>query len=171
MRRNVPPEIRIHLIAKCDELRDACVANKYAAFRLSKSTYLSICRNFIEIRNSIRCDVRCWMNFPRTTDFSNSIENMYYFHFFCPFVRLLPSDKIQDSLLRLEICLDQTWDALNTGYWKNVPITYRYSYTICSAFKVSSSLTCDSFKATIPAPCFYLFYIYFINSRSVSFWN
>ncbi|XP_043268478.1 bifunctional peptidase and arginyl-hydroxylase JMJD5 isoform X2 [Venturia canescens] len=42
---------------------------------------------------------------------------------------------IDDSLLRLEACLDQTWETLNTGYWKDVSINYRYSYTLASVIK------------------------------------
>ncbi|XP_063974912.1 bifunctional peptidase and arginyl-hydroxylase JMJD5 isoform X2 [Diachasmimorpha longicaudata] len=39
------------------------------------------------------------------------------------------------TLLRLEACLDRTWEALNTGHWKDVEMRHRYCYTICSVLK------------------------------------
>lgn len=36
------------------------------------------------------------------------------------------------------ILLDQTWEKLNTGYWKDVDINWRYSYTLVSMIKALS---------------------------------
>lgn len=38
--------------------------------------------------------------------------------------------------MRLEACLDRTWEVLNSGYWKDVRIEYRYCYTLCVIVKV-----------------------------------
>lgn len=43
---------------------------------------------------------------------------------------------ISTSITRVEACLDRTWEALNSGYWKDVPIEYRYCYSICVVVKV-----------------------------------
>ncbi|XP_015589895.1 jmjC domain-containing protein 5 isoform X2 [Cephus cinctus] len=42
---------------------------------------------------------------------------------------------VENSLLRIEACLDRTWEMLNSGYWKNVPIQYRYCYSYCTILK------------------------------------
>lgn len=47
---------------------------------------------------------------------------------------------IKSDLLITEACLDRTWDLLNSGYWKDVPISYRYSYSLCSIIKVKYCL-------------------------------
>ncbi|XP_033226638.1 lysine-specific demethylase 8-like isoform X1 [Belonocnema kinseyi] len=47
----------------------------------------------------------------------------------------ISAEWVENSLLRLEACLDRTWEMLNSGYWKDVPIQYRYSYTLCSILK------------------------------------
>ncbi|XP_025075410.1 jmjC domain-containing protein 5 [Pogonomyrmex barbatus] len=49
---------------------------------------------------------------------------------------------INTSLIRLEACLDRTWEVLNSGYWKNVPIEYRYCYSLCIIIKVLKYLGC-----------------------------
>lgn len=46
---------------------------------------------------------------------------------------------------RLEACLGRIWETLHSGYWKNVPIQYRYSYSICSILKA----TCLEFQNSI----------------------
>lgn len=43
---------------------------------------------------------------------------------------------INKSLIRIEACLDRTWQTLNSGYWKDVPLSYRYSYSFCSLIKI-----------------------------------
>lgn len=43
---------------------------------------------------------------------------------------------INASIIRLEACLDRTWEVLNSGYWKDVPIEYRYCYSFCVIVKV-----------------------------------
>ncbi|XP_043684601.1 lysine-specific demethylase 8 [Vespula pensylvanica] len=43
---------------------------------------------------------------------------------------------INKSLIRIEACLDRTWQLLNSGHWKDVPLSYRYSYSFCSLLKV-----------------------------------
>ncbi|KAK2580279.1 hypothetical protein KPH14_012526 [Odynerus spinipes] len=43
---------------------------------------------------------------------------------------------ITKSLIRIEACLDRTWQILNSGYWKDVPLSYRYSYSFCSLIKI-----------------------------------
>lgn len=43
---------------------------------------------------------------------------------------------IKKSLITIEACLDRTWEILNSGHWKDVPISYRYSYSFCSLVKV-----------------------------------
>lgn len=40
-----------------------------------------------------------------------------------------------NSLILVEACLDRTWEILNSGYWKSVPIEYRYCYTLCVILK------------------------------------
>ncbi|XP_018366263.1 PREDICTED: lysine-specific demethylase 8 isoform X1 [Trachymyrmex cornetzi] len=48
----------------------------------------------------------------------------------------LTSEKwINTSITRLEACLDRTWEILNSGYWKDVPIEYRYCYSLCVIVK------------------------------------
>lgn len=42
---------------------------------------------------------------------------------------------INNSITRVEACLDRTWEILNSGYWKDVPIGYRYCYSLCVAIK------------------------------------
>ncbi|XP_029680854.1 bifunctional peptidase and arginyl-hydroxylase JMJD5-like isoform X3 [Formica exsecta] len=42
---------------------------------------------------------------------------------------------INNSITRVEACLDRTWELLNSGYWKDVPIGYRYCYSLCVALK------------------------------------
>lgn len=42
---------------------------------------------------------------------------------------------IKNMELRLETCLDRIWETLHSGHWKDVPIQYRYSYSICSVLK------------------------------------
>ena len=37
-----------------------------------------------------------------------------------------------------EICLDITWEKLNTGYWKDVSMSWRYAYTFVSVAKAFS---------------------------------
>ncbi|XP_011151408.1 lysine-specific demethylase 8 [Harpegnathos saltator] len=49
----------------------------------------------------------------------------------------LTSEKwISTSITKIEACLDRTWEALNSGYWKDVPIEYRYCYSLCIIMKV-----------------------------------
>ncbi|XP_046834159.1 lysine-specific demethylase 8 isoform X2 [Vespa crabro] len=43
---------------------------------------------------------------------------------------------INNSLIRIEACLDRIWQMLNSGHWKDVPLSYRYSYSFCSLLKV-----------------------------------
>ncbi|KAF7994376.1 hypothetical protein HCN44_003848 [Aphidius gifuensis] len=47
----------------------------------------------------------------------------------------LTDEWIHNTFWRLEACVDRTWEALNTGYWKDVPIRERHCYTICSVMK------------------------------------
>ncbi|XP_066594411.1 bifunctional peptidase and arginyl-hydroxylase JMJD5 isoform X1 [Prorops nasuta] len=49
-----------------------------------------------------------------------------------------PHDEIfiENSLIKIETCIDRTWETLNSGYWKDVSIEYRYSYSLCSIVKV-----------------------------------
>ncbi|XP_071630739.1 bifunctional peptidase and arginyl-hydroxylase JMJD5 isoform X2 [Temnothorax longispinosus] len=48
----------------------------------------------------------------------------------------LTSEKwINASITRLEACLDRTWEVLNSGSWKDVPIEYRYCYSLCVIVK------------------------------------
>ncbi|XP_070157745.1 bifunctional peptidase and arginyl-hydroxylase JMJD5-like isoform X1 [Polyergus mexicanus] len=42
---------------------------------------------------------------------------------------------INNSITRVEACLDRTWEVLNSGYWKDVPIGYRYCYSLCVTLK------------------------------------
>lgn len=42
---------------------------------------------------------------------------------------------VATSLLLVEACLDKTWEVLNSGYWKDVPIEYRYCYSLCTIIK------------------------------------
>ncbi|XP_032662611.1 bifunctional peptidase and arginyl-hydroxylase JMJD5 isoform X2 [Odontomachus brunneus] len=44
---------------------------------------------------------------------------------------------ISTSITRIEACLDRTWEALNSGYWKDVPIEYRYCYSLCIVIKAA----------------------------------
>ncbi|XP_057336029.1 bifunctional peptidase and arginyl-hydroxylase JMJD5 [Microplitis mediator] len=44
-------------------------------------------------------------------------------------------EQIDYKLIELEACLDRTWEDLNTGHWKDVPVNYRHCYTICSLLK------------------------------------
>ncbi|KAG7212857.1 hypothetical protein KM043_002210 [Ampulex compressa] len=46
-----------------------------------------------------------------------------------------PEKWIKNSLLLTEACLDRTWEMLNSGYWKDVPIEYRYCYSLCIIMK------------------------------------
>ncbi|XP_051157041.1 bifunctional peptidase and arginyl-hydroxylase JMJD5-like isoform X2 [Leptopilina boulardi] len=45
------------------------------------------------------------------------------------------NESIKNMELRIEACLDRIWETLHSGYWKDVPIQYRYSYSICSILK------------------------------------
>ncbi|XP_036139428.1 bifunctional peptidase and arginyl-hydroxylase JMJD5 isoform X2 [Monomorium pharaonis] len=48
----------------------------------------------------------------------------------------LTSEKwISASITRVEACLDRTWEVLNSGYWKDVPLEYRYCYSLCIIIK------------------------------------
>ncbi|XP_014482677.1 PREDICTED: lysine-specific demethylase 8 [Dinoponera quadriceps] len=48
----------------------------------------------------------------------------------------LTSEKwIGTSITKIEACLDRTWEMLNSGYWKDVPVEYRYSYSLCIVIK------------------------------------
>ncbi|KAK0094403.1 hypothetical protein PV326_011037, partial [Microctonus aethiopoides] len=47
----------------------------------------------------------------------------------------IESIDVDDLLLIAEACLDRTWEELNTGHWKNVPIEQRHCYTVCSILK------------------------------------
>ncbi|XP_011300514.1 lysine-specific demethylase 8 isoform X2 [Fopius arisanus] len=56
--------------------------------------------------------------------------------------------------MRLEACVDRTWETLNTGHWKDVEVRHRYCYTICSALKcivleMSSKNLDDSSKIAV----------------------
>ncbi|XP_058798769.1 bifunctional peptidase and arginyl-hydroxylase JMJD5 isoform X2 [Phymastichus coffea] len=42
---------------------------------------------------------------------------------------------IKNDLLIVDACLDRTWEMLNSGYWKDVPIIYRYCYSLCCVIK------------------------------------
>ncbi|XP_076296641.1 uncharacterized protein LOC143216947 isoform X2 [Lasioglossum baleicum] len=42
---------------------------------------------------------------------------------------------VDSSLILVEACLDKTWEILNSGYWKYVPIEYRYCYSLCTILK------------------------------------
>ncbi|XP_015440321.1 PREDICTED: lysine-specific demethylase 8-like [Dufourea novaeangliae] len=42
---------------------------------------------------------------------------------------------VNNSLILVEACLDKTWETLNSGYWKDVPIEYRYCYSLCTILK------------------------------------
>ncbi|XP_076655045.1 bifunctional peptidase and arginyl-hydroxylase JMJD5 [Halictus rubicundus] len=42
---------------------------------------------------------------------------------------------VDSSLVLVEACLDKTWEILNSGYWKYVPIEYRYCYSLCTILK------------------------------------
>ena len=46
---------------------------------------------------------------------------------------------IDDYLLAVSACIDRTWEMLNSGYWKNVPLEYRYCYSLSCTLKVSNS--------------------------------
>lgn len=50
--------------------------------------------------------------------------------------KIFEKNWIVNTLLRLESCLDRTWEELNTGHWKYVAIQQRYCFTICSVLKV-----------------------------------
>ncbi|XP_011704830.1 PREDICTED: lysine-specific demethylase 8 [Wasmannia auropunctata] len=57
----------------------------------------------------------------------------------------LTSEKwISASVTRVEACLDRTWEVLNSGCWKDVPIEYRYCYSLCVIIKaVLLELQCE----------------------------
>ncbi|KAJ8675645.1 hypothetical protein QAD02_011431 [Eretmocerus hayati] len=60
---------------------------------------------------------------------------------------------VKSDLITVEACLDRTWEMLNSGYWKDVPINYRYCYSLCSIFlsllmEISLSLEEDNAKST-----------------------
>ncbi|XP_012222412.2 bifunctional peptidase and arginyl-hydroxylase JMJD5 [Linepithema humile] len=42
---------------------------------------------------------------------------------------------ISSAIERVEACLDRIWEALNSGYWKEVPVEYRYCYSLCAIVK------------------------------------
>lgn len=48
-----------------------------------------------------------------------------------------PSKWLNDSLTLVDACLDRTWEVLNSGHWRSVPLEYRYSYSLCSILKVA----------------------------------
>ncbi|KAL0130444.1 hypothetical protein PUN28_002250 [Cardiocondyla obscurior] len=48
----------------------------------------------------------------------------------------LTSEKwINSSITRIEACLDRTWEVLNSGYWKDISVEYRYCYSLCIVLK------------------------------------
>lgn len=49
--------------------------------------------------------------------------------------KLTSTGWIDASLSRVEACLDRTWEMLNTGHWKDVPIENRYCYSLCTVVK------------------------------------
>ncbi|XP_014229131.1 jmjC domain-containing protein 5 isoform X1 [Trichogramma pretiosum] len=52
---------------------------------------------------------------------------------------------LDKHLLVSDACLERTWEMLNSGYWKDVPINYRYCYSLCSVIKaVLLEISCDS---------------------------
>ncbi|KAK6169126.1 hypothetical protein SNE40_020238 [Patella caerulea] len=63
------------------------------------------------------------------------------------------SNEHSDSLILDDILLDQVWEKLNTGYWKDVNIAWRYLYTLISMMKMFSQVflllheTDDTFTA------------------------
>ncbi|XP_020290969.1 lysine-specific demethylase 8-like isoform X2 [Pseudomyrmex gracilis] len=66
--------------------------------------------------------------------------------------KLLTQEKwISTSITRVEACLDRTWETLNSGYWKDVPIEYRYCYSLCTVVKailleLQYKVTADNLK-------------------------
>ncbi|XP_048513078.1 bifunctional peptidase and arginyl-hydroxylase JMJD5 isoform X2 [Athalia rosae] len=48
---------------------------------------------------------------------------------------LLTDQWIQNALVKLDACLDRTWESLNSGYWKEVSVKYRYCYSFCTILK------------------------------------
>lgn len=51
--------------------------------------------------------------------------------------QLTSEEWIRESITRTEACLDRTWELLNSGYWKDVPIEHRYCYTLCVIVKAA----------------------------------
>ncbi|KAH0947500.1 hypothetical protein HN011_003656 [Eciton burchellii] len=49
--------------------------------------------------------------------------------------KLISAKWIDASLTRVEACLDRTWEMLNTGHWKDVPIENRYCFSLCTVIK------------------------------------
>ncbi|XP_046749584.1 lysine-specific demethylase 8 isoform X2 [Diprion similis] len=58
-----------------------------------------------------------------------------YHQFQCIFRIILTYKWLQDAIVTLEACLDRTWESLNSGYWKEVSIHYKYCYTFCTIVK------------------------------------
>ncbi|XP_076470529.1 bifunctional peptidase and arginyl-hydroxylase JMJD5-like [Babylonia areolata] len=48
------------------------------------------------------------------------------------------SQDYTDCIKSCDVLLDKTWEALNTGYWKDVDINWRYAYTLLSVLKALS---------------------------------
>lgn len=72
---------------------------------------------------------------------------------------------ISTSITRVEACLDRTWETLNSGYWKDVPIEYRYCYSLCTVVKVYKYLcVCEELSLYI----YFVLYIVYLYKTSLT---